>query len=94
MEEVAKQYIADPSLIWGLSFAVVALAIGIIWLVRFILFKMTPVLQEVAVSNVTLSKALDTLSKNLLENSEVTEQLIREQQLLNQQMNIVINRKP
>ena len=92
MEDLAKQYVTDPSLIWGLSFAVVVLGAGIIWLVRFILFKMIPVLQNVATSNITLSQTLSTLSLNLKENSEATNALIQEQKLLNQQLQLTIKK--
>lgn len=92
MEDLAKQYVTDPSLIWGLSFAVVVLGSGIIWLVRFILFKMIPVLQNVATSNITLSQTLSTLSLNLKENSEATNALIQEQKLLNQQLQLSIKK--
>lgn len=92
MEDIAKQYVSDPSLILGLSFAVVVLGAGIIWLVRFILFKMIPVLQNVATSNITLSQTLSTLSHNLQENSEATNALIQEQKLLNQQLQLTIKK--
>lgn len=92
MEEVANKYIADPNLIWALSIAVIALTVGIIWLVRFILFRMIPVLQNVATSNTTLSTTLESVNSNIKENTIATNALTSEQKLLNQQMQIVINR--
>lgn len=92
MEELAKEYVSDPSLIWALSIAVCALVLGIIWLVRFILFKMTPVLQNVATSNTTLSNTLSNVATNLKENSEATRALTAEQKLLNQRMELQYKR--
>lgn len=88
MEELAKEYVSNPSLIWGLSFAVVALSVGIIWLIRFILFKMITVLQSVASSNIELSNSLSTLADNIKDSTNATRSLITEQALLNNQLQI------
>ena len=93
MDEVAQKYIADPNLVWGLSIAVLVLVIAIGWLTRYILFKVIPVLQNVATSNITLSNSLTSLSANLKENSRATEGLTQEQKLLNLQLQNVINKK-
>lgn len=93
MDEVAQKYIADPNLVWGLSIAVLALVVAIGWLTRYILFKVIPVLQNVATSNITLSNSLTSLSANLTENSRATEGLTQEQKLLNLQLQNVINKK-
>lgn len=92
MDEVTSKYISDPSLVWGLSIAVIVLAIAAGWLIRFIFFKVLPVLEKVATSNIILSNSLTALSTTLKENSKATEGLTTEQRLLNQQLQIVINK--
>lgn len=45
MQEVTDRFIADPNLLWGLVIAVITMAVALIWLVRWILNKLLPVLE-------------------------------------------------
>lgn len=45
MQEVTNKFMTDPSLLWGLVIAVITMAVALIWLVRWILNKLLPVLE-------------------------------------------------
>lgn len=93
MEEVTSKYISDPTLTWGLSIAVVALFGLAIYLMRFQMNKMIAVLQDVATSNINLTNALSELRTSIEEGTESTTGLLQEQKLLNQQLQISMNKK-
>lgn len=93
MEEVTSKYISDPTLTWGLSIAVVALFGLAIYLMRFQMNKMIAVLQDVATSNIKLTNALSELRASIEEGTESTTGLLQEQKLLNQQLQISMNKK-
>lgn len=93
MEEVTSKYISDPTLTWGLSIAVVALFGLAIYLMRFQMNNMIAVLQDVATSNIKLTNALSELRTSIEEGTEATTGLLQEQKLLNQQLQISMNKK-
>lgn len=94
MEAVTQKYLSDPTLVWGLTIAVIALFALVIWLIKFQLNKMIVVLESVATSNLKLTTALSELRTSIEEGTEATTGLLQEQKLLNQQLQISINRKP
>lgn len=50
MQEVTNKFITDPSLLWGMCIAIIVMAGCMIWLIKWILGTLIPVIERNSVA--------------------------------------------
>ena len=92
MEDLAKDYIQNPTLVIALSIGVVCGAIVLVWLGKWILNKLIPVLENNTAAFTSVSKSVEKFQITVEQSNSIMANLATEQRLLNQQLQRVLDK--
>lgn len=86
MDEFAKNYIENPTLVIGLSIVVISLGGFLYWLVRWILNKMLTTLNNNTEAMTMFAATAKHLNESIDKNTNVMSSIVTEQKLINQRL--------
>lgn len=92
MEDLTTNYIQNPTLVIALSIAVVCGAIALVWLGKWILNKLIPVLENNTSAFTSVKNSVDKFQETVEKSSAIMANLATEQKLLNQQLQRMLDK--
>lgn len=92
MEDLTTNYIQNPTLVIALSIAVVCGAIALVWLGKWILNKLIPVLENNTSAFTSVKNSVDKFQETVERSNAIMTNLATEQKLLNQQLQRVLDK--
>jgi hypothetical protein len=92
MDDIAKNYIENPTLVIALSIGIMSIFGFSVWLIRWILVKLISTLNNNTAAMTNVSTSTAELKQAIVENTTVMGALVTEQKLVNMQLQQTIKK--